>query len=88
MENTATDTAIQDRARLPRVGEVPAACPSCGSFNRDLYGSRAQPDMMMRLEDGRFHRGFVLRYAECGDCRRRYVVKAPILEKHAISDKA
>lgn len=63
--------------RNPVVAEVPAACPRCGSFKREVLRSDTRPLGTMMI-DGAVHTGIVLRRCTCLDCGRRYITKSPV----------
>lgn len=70
----------------PVVAEVPAACPRCGSFKREVLRTDTRPLGSMVI-DGAVHTGIVLRRCTCLDCGRRYVTKSPIQRENEPPDR-
>ena len=59
------------------VTEVPAACPRCGSLNREHLRSDTRPLGTMML-NGAVHQGIILQRVRCKDCDRHYMVRKPL----------
>lgn len=66
------------RGLNPVVVEVPARCPRCGGFKRDVRRTTPFPTRAMRLPDGRTHIGMRLQNCQCMTCRCAFNVKVPM----------